>query len=497
MNSPNSDTISIIGRLLAGPMLGILIYGLLPDQYSNETGQLIDLTFAARATAAVAVWMAIWWMTEATSVYATALVPLVAFPLLGIASIKQMSSSYGHELIFLFMGGFILALALERWGLHRRFASHILSLFGTGSRTIIAAFMIVAASLSMWVTNTATTIMLLPVATSVIKMASSNNDESTGNFSVCLLLGIAYAASIGGVGTLVGTAPNIFLASFIETQMGSEISFAAWMMVGVPIVILFVPITWLCLVRILYPVSATEIPGLKEKLISFQNEQGRIQRGEKLTLIVFAMTAAGWITRPLLTKMTIMGYVPLEGLSDAGIAMTAALALFIIPVRSKERNFLMDWQTAVKLPWGVLILFGGGLSLAAALANTGLTDFLGSRAIALDGLPMFLIVGIVISIMIFLTELTSNMATTATLIPIFYAVALGLGLDPYWLIIPATIAASCAFMLPVATPPNAIVYGSGQISIPQMCRAGIVLNLIGMILITMLTYSLIIPVLSH
>ena len=264
-----------------------------------------------------------------------------------------MSSSYGHELIFLFMGGFILALALERWGLHRRFASHILSVFGTGSRTIIAAFMIVAASLSMWVTNTATTIMLLPVATSVIKMASSNNDESTGNFSVCLLLGIAYAASIGGVGTLVGTAPNIFLASFIETQMGSEISFAAWMMVGVPIVILFVPITWLCLVRVLYPVSVTEIPGLKEKLISFQNEQGRIQRGEKLTLIVFAMTAVSWITRPLLTKITIMGYVPLEGLSDAGIAITAALVLFIIPVRAREREFLMDWQTAVKLPWGL------------------------------------------------------------------------------------------------------------------------------------------------
>jgi sodium-dependent dicarboxylate transporter 2/3/5 len=498
-----SIRIRIIG-LVSGPLAGGVLFLLLPTEYLNEAGQLVPLANAARAAAAIGLWMAIWWMTEAISIYVTALLPLVAFPLTGAVSMKDSAASYGHEIIYLFLGGFVLALAIERWGLHKRFALNVLSRVGMRPTHIIGGFMGIAAFSSMWVTNTATTIMLLPVALSVARLiVDGNRDQPRSvpasherNFSVCLLLGIAYAASIGGIGTIIGTAPNIFVVSFVENQLGREISFLTWMMFGVPLVLVFVPIAWWVLSHRIYPVGSVHIGEISDTLSDLRDGLGPMDRAEKLTLAIFGLTAMSWICRPLLNQMYIGGFQPLAGLTDSGIAVLAALTLFIVPVKLKQGLFLMNWEHAVRLPWGILILFGGGLSLAGALDSTGFSEFLGSRAIVLQALPAVVVVALVITMIIFLTELTSNTATTATLIPIMFAVAGGLGLDPYLLVIPAGIAASCAFMLPVATPPNAIIFGSGQLTLPQMSRAGIWLNLIGIVLITALTYAVIIPVLG-
>lgn len=489
-----------ITGLFCGPIVALMVFWWLPEQYIDDTGQLVALTVEARTAAAVAIWMAVWWITEAISVYATALLPLAVFPLTGTASIKTTAAAYGHELIYLFLGGFILALALERCGLHRRFALTALKAVGTRPTRIIAAFMFIAAFLSMWVTNTATTIMLLPVALSIIKLiddsAANSGDLTHRHFSICLLLAIAYAATIGGIGTIIGTAPNVFLVSYIRTQMNYEIGFALWMLFGVPLVIIFLPVVWWLLSRIIYRVSNQPIIGVNALLDRLHGELGPISRAEKMTLVIFLLTAGAWVTRPLLGKIVFGDMTPLNGLTDSGIAIIAALTLFVTPVHLAEHEFLMDWPTAVKLPWGLLILFGGGLSLAATLDRSGFSAFLGSQATVLSPLPMLLIVMAVTGMMIFLTELTSNTATTATLVPVLYAVAIGLGIDPLLLIVPAGVAASCAFMLPVATPPNAIVFGSGLVSIPQMSRAGFWLNLIAILLIPFMAWAVIMPVLG-
>jgi sodium-dependent dicarboxylate transporter 2/3/5 len=490
--------------LIAGPLSGFLLFLLLPSEYLDEAGQIVPLAFGARGVASVGIWMAIWWMTEAIPVYATALIPLAAFPLIGAASITQTATPYGHEIIFLFLGGFIIALALERWKLHRRLALNVLSRVGTRPTRVIGGFMLIAAFISMWVTNTATTIMLLPVALSVIRLTVPEGSDEIDfrlsdharNFPVCLLLGVAYAASVGGIGTIVGTAPNVFVVSFVANQMGREISFLTWMMFGVPVVLLLLPMVWWLLVRIVYPVGVESLFAVDSSLERLREELGPLSVAEKKTLVVFLLTALAWVTRPLLNDLQIGGSMPLAGLTDSGIAVIAALSLFVIPVDMRQWQFLMDWQTAVKLPWGLLILFGGGLSLAAAMDNSGFSEFLGTRAMGLEPLAGVLIVALVTGLMIFLTEITSNTATTATLIPVLFAISGSLGLDPYYLIIPAGIAASCAFMLPVATPPNAIVFGSGQVTVPQMTRAGFWLNLMSIILITTLTYLVIIPVLG-
>ncbi len=493
----------IIG-LVCGPLAALAVFWWLPHQYIDDAGQQAALTVEARAAAAVAIWMAVWWITEAISVYATALIPLAVFPLTGAATIKTTAAAYGHELIYLFLGGFILALALERCGLHRRFAFTTLKAVGTRPTRIIAAFMFIAAFLSMWVTNTATTIMLLPVALSIIKLldepvgqaGADDEQPARRNFSVCLLLAIAYAATIGGIGTIIGTAPNIFLVSYIHTQMNVEISFALWMQFAVPLVIIFVPIVWWLLSRVIFRVSNRPIVGVEVLLNRMHVDLGPMSRAEKLTLVIFLLTAGAWVMRPLLTRITFGTVTPLAGLTDSGIAIIAALALFVTPAHLAKREFLMDWSTAVKLPWGLLILFGGGLSLAATLDRSGFSAFLGSQAAVLSPLPMILIVALVTGTMIFLTELTSNTATTATLIPVLYAVAIGLGIDPLLLIVPAGMAASCAFMLPVATPPNAIVFGSGQVSILQMSRAGFWLNLVAILLIPFMAWAVIMPALG-
>ncbi|MDH5306759.1 MAG: DASS family sodium-coupled anion symporter [Myxococcales bacterium] len=500
--------------LVGGPLLALVTYACLPASYPGADAAPVAFSPAGQATAAVAVWMAAWWMTEAIPVFATALLPLALFPLFGAVPMRATAAPYGHELIFLFMGGFILALSMQRWGLGQRVALAALRVTGDAPERVVGSFMLVTAFLSMWVSNTATATMMLPIALSVIdrvlrretgaglergkpfEAGAAGEGRAGHNFAVCLLLGVAYAASIGGVGTLIGTPPNLFLASFAREQLGQEISFVRWMGVGLPLVIVFLPLAWWLLTRFLYPIHLEQPVSGAEVARAAYRELGPIRRGEWATLSVFTLTASAWLLRPLLTQLSLGGVQPLAGLTDSGIAMIAALALFVIPVDWRRREFAMNWETAVRLPWGVLLLFGGGLSLAAAIQANGVDAFIGSHVGALGGLPSLVVVASVSTLMVLLTELTSNTAAAATLVPILAAVAPSLDLHPYLLIVPATLAASCAFMLPVATPPNAVVFGSGYLTITQMIRAGVWLIGLSVLLITALAYTLIGPVLG-
>ncbi|TNE77380.1 MAG: DASS family sodium-coupled anion symporter [Gammaproteobacteria bacterium] len=474
--------------LIGGPLLAAVVFWLVPDTATGLDGGEIAIGTPGRITAALASWMALWWLTEAVSIYATALLPLALLPLGGASNITTTAQAYAHPLIFLFMGGFILALALEKWHLHRRFALGVLRLVGTKPATLVGGFMFVAAAMSMWITNTATTLVMLPILLSVIALLDSDAPNRE-NFSLCLLLGVAYSASIGGIGTIVGTVPNMFTVSFIQRELGMDISFIRWMSFSLPLVVLFVPLTWWLLTRWLFPPGDQAVDGA---LLREPREPWTL--GAKLTLVIFLLTASSWIARPLLVKTPL-----LEGLSDTGIAIIAALLLFIVPVNLKQREFLIDWETALKLPWGILLLFGGGLALAGAIRSTGVGELLAVQLAGVHGVPPLVLTLLVVTLIIFLTELTSNTATTTALVPIFAVMAQGLGINPLAIIIPATIAASCAFMLPVATPPNAIVFGSNLIRIPQMARAGFWLNLLGILLIS-LTMHLILgldPALGH
>lgn len=451
--------------LLAGPIVAaMMLLGSPPEAMS----------VAAWRTAAVGVLMAIWWITEAIPIPATALLPLVLFPALDVASPTAAAAPFANPVIYLFLGGFLLALALEHCGLHRRIAVAILRVAGTRPGPLILGFMVTTAFLSMWVSNAATVAMMLPIASSVIPLATIDHEDipavRPGAFPVALLLGIAYAANIGGLGTLVGTPPNALLAGFVQSSYGIRIGFAEWMLLGVPIVCLGIPVTWWLLTHHLYPVGARPIAGGGAVLTEMRDDLGPMSRTEWTVGLITALTALAWIIRPLLER-----WVP--GLSDSGIAIAGALLLFLVPISWRPFEVAMRWDQAERLPWGVLVLFGGGLSLAAAVQATGLAEWIGGALGGLGAYPPVVVVLAITTVVIFLTELTSNTATAATFLPVVAALALGIGTDPLQLAIPATLAASCAFMMPVATPPNAIVYGTGRITLPQMVRAGLWLNL--------------------
>ncbi|MEL7833733.1 DASS family sodium-coupled anion symporter [Fodinibius sp. Rm-B-1B1-1] len=435
-------------------------------------------------TAAVGLLMAIWWITEALPIAATALLPIVLLPVLNITTIDEATTPFANPLIFLFMGGFVIAQAMERWDLHKRIALNIVSFVGIKPSSIIMGFIIASAFLSMWVSNTATALMMLPIALSVLKLVE-NQKESTDklNFEIVLVLSIAYGCNVGGMGTIIGTPPNALLAGFMSENYGFEIGFAQWMMVGVPIMLVSLPILYFLLVKVIYPIKLKELPGGKKLIETQLANLGAITNAEKKVSLVFIGTALLWITRPLLTN-----YIP--GLSDAGIAITAAVSLFMIPVDLGKGQFLLSWSDAEELPWGVLILFGGGLSLASAISSTGLAEWIGQGVGVIGTWPIMLLVGVVVLLIVFLTEITSNTATTAAFLPILASVAIGLGENPMLLAVPAALGASCAFMLPVATPPNAIVYGSGKISIPEMSKAGLWLNLVFIVLLTVGAFTL-------
>ncbi|MDP6608043.1 MAG: SLC13 family permease [Vicinamibacterales bacterium] len=482
----------------AGPVVAVVVYLLLPETYLAE-GVRVAFSHAGRTTAALAAWMALWWLTEAIEIPATALLPLVVLPVVGAGSIREVAAPYAHDLIFFFMGGFILSIAMQRWALHRRIALVTLSIVGTSPPRIVAGFMVATAGLSMWLSNTATTIMMLPIALSVVAMVGDRQGDAASDdrhrLSVCLMLGIAYAASIGGVGTIIGSPPNLFLVSYVREALGRDITFAQWMAMGLPLVLVFLPITWWLLTRVLFPLPSRALDGA-DAIRAACAALKPMSAAERAVAVVFGAAALAWIGRAWLTGVTVAGVRPLAGLTDAGIAMTAALSLFIIPARSTGAGAVMRWRDLEAMPWGILVLFGGGLSLAAAIQANGVDAFLGRQAAAWQGMPSWLIIVLVTTVVIFLTELTSNTATAATFVPILGGVAPGLGVHPYLLIVPAALAASWAFMLPVATPPNAIVFGSGHVSVSDMRRAGLRLNIAGVVVLTGLAYFVALPLLG-
>ena len=463
----------LIGLFL-GPVLAIAML---------SSGAPAGLTEAGWMTAAVGVLMATWWATEAVPIAATALLPIVVFPILGIASIQDTVPPYANKVIFLFLGGFIVAYAMQRWNLHRRIALIVLQHVGGNGRSLFGGFMLAAAVISMWVMNTSTTMMMLPIAVSIIGVIHNTvehlDDKGKDHFQYALLLGIAYGATIGGMATLVGTAPNALLAAFMQESYGTEIDFASWMLVGLPLSALMLPLAWLMLTRVVFKVDFRTSGEGRAALRRLKEELGPVTVPERRVATVFVLMAVAWVTRPMLIKLP-----GLSGLDDSVIAIAGALALFILPSGDRKDGLLLRWTYAERLPWGVLLLFGGGLTLASAVSRTGLAEWLGGTLQAVGTLPLPVIVIIAAAMIIFLTELTSNTATTATFLPVVGAIAIEAGFDPIVLTVPVTFAASCAFMLPVATPPNAIVFGSGMLTIPKMVRAGIMLNLVGIVVVS-------------
>lgn len=497
--------------LVGGPLLALLVFFILPHEYRGADGGVVPFTAAGRATLAGMAWMAMWWMTEAVAIEVTALLPIVLFPLAGIMPLGKTTANYGADVIFLFLGGFVLALAIARWGLDRRIAFATLRLVGTRPKAIVAGTMGATAFISMWVSNTATAAMMVPIVLSVVDVALRsrrgaglvecggipNDDRDVRNFALSALLGIAYAASIGGLGTIIGSPPNGILVRFVEQNSGVRVTFLDWMLLGVPAVLAFLPLAWLLNTFLLFPSKMKEIKGGRDYVRNEWAKLGPMSTGERATLAVFAVTVTLWMTAPLLKDLQIAGSSPLKGLSDSGIAVAAAIALFLLRVKGKTGSeALMDWNTAVKLPWGVLVLFGGGLALAMATEVNGVPGFIGSLAGGLAGWPLWAILVAVIAVMVFMSELTSNTAQVATMLPILAALGPVLGVQVGVLLVPATIAASCAFMMPVGTPPNAIVFGTGLVRMPDMMKAGLWLNLTGIVLIFALTYAVFMPVLS-
>ncbi len=461
-----ANHIARLGFIL-GPLAALLTISFWQPGNLPEAGVL---------TAAIVAWMAIWWVTEAAPIAVTALIPLMLFGPLGITPAKTAASAYAHPIIFLFMGGFIVALAIENTNLHKRIALTLLSAAKKNGASVIAAFMAVAMFLSMWMTNTATTIMLLPIAMSVVLMLRESFDEalqsSVTAFGIALLLGIAYSASIGGMATLVGTAPNAFLAAYASEQLGFDIGFLDWMLVGVPTALILTPIVWWVLTRVAFKITLTLNDDAKQVIGDARKQLGRMSGGEIRTAAIFAILVAAWMTRPLIQAQ---GWLPL--LNDTAFAIAAAIAVCIVtnPATGKP---LVEWDDTKRVPWGVLLLLGGGLSMAGAITSSGLAQYLGEQLSTLDTIPFALLIVVMIGAMIFITEVSSNTASTATFVPIAAGIAIALGQQATPLIVPLTLAASCAFMLPVATPPNAIVFGSGELKSHHMMRAGIWLNLL-------------------
>lgn len=516
-----------LGFLLGVPLFLFLLWPGLTPGLSNS----------GRCLLATSGLMAFWWITEAIPIPATALLPLCLYPLLGILPMVEVARNYGDENIFLFLGGFFIAMAMQKWQLHRRLALHIIRWIGTSPRRLVLGFMCASAFISMWISNTATTMMMYPIALAVIlqlateqgkgqgasgkgqetksqktksdkeptsnqRPATNNQQSAHVNFRTCMMLAIAYASSIGGIGTLIGTPPNIIFAT-ISRKLYPEapvVDFLHWLAFGSSLVLLFLPICWLVLTRLLFPVTTRLFSGGHDVIDAEIEKLGRMSAGERGVLSIFSLTALAWIFRVDLELgfVTIPGWTSALGVadkvSDATVAMIAGIALFVIPANFRRGEFLLDWSSAVKIPWGILLLFGGGIAMSAGFKSTGLSAWLGERLALLGDWPPVAVIAAVCLLVTFLTEVTSNTATATIFMPIMAATAQAMSLHPFLLMIPAAISASCAFMLPVATPPNAIVFASGHVSVPQMAKAGVMLNFIGVVLVTAIVYFIAVPV---
>lgn len=483
----NNEPRSYKPTQLIGLILGPLLFALTLLFFSPE-----GLSDSGRAILASTLWIPVWWITEAIPIPATSLLPIILFPLTGGLEIGPTTASYGDDTIFLFMGGFMIALAMEKWDLHKRIALNIITFIGTSTQRIVLGFMVATGFLSMWISNTATAMMMVPIGLAIIYQVSESLkddpsvDTSPENFSFgkVLMLGIAYSASLGGIGTLIGTPPNTLLAGAVSKLYDVQISFAQWMLFGVPIAWIFIFIAWFYLVKIAYPMKVKQLPGGRKVIQDQKKALGATSFEEKAVLVIFVLAALSWISRSFILAQWN------DAINDAVIAMTASIILFIIPSVNKKGDHLLDWNTAVKLPWGILLLFGGGLAIAAGFVETGLAKWIGEQLTVLSGIGLYVILVAVVTLVIFLTEITSNTATSSMMYPIMASLALALGVHPYALMVSAGVAASCAFMLPVATPPNAVVFGSGYLRIPDMAKAGFWLNIIGVIIVPIAVFFL-------
>lgn len=478
---PNSKMPRYQTRQWIGLILGPLLF-MITLLYFHPEG----MTEGARGVLASTLWVATWWITEAIPIPATSLLPIVLLPLTGAIEMGQVTSAYGDGTIFLFMGGFILALAMEKWGLHKRIALSIILLIGTSTKRIILGFMVATGFLSMWISNTATAMMMMPIGLAIIyqvrdSMKATGEKEDKG-FGKAIMLGIAYSASIGGLGTLIGTPPNAIFAANVNKLYDTQISFGGWMLFGVPIAVGLLILAWIYLVKIAFPLKMKSLPGGREVVQAQLRDLGKMTFEEKLVLIVFSATALSWITR----TFVIQKFIPT--MNDTIIAIIAGVLLFVLPSKNPKKVRLLDWNDAKNLPWGILLLFGGGLAIAAGFKETGLALWIGEQLTVLNGLHLLVVLLIVATIVLFLTEITSNTATATMLFPVMASLALALDVHPYTLMIAAGIASSCAFMLPVATPPNAVVFGSGYLKIGDMVKAGFWINLICILLIPIMIY---------
>ncbi|MDB4605160.1 DASS family sodium-coupled anion symporter [Flavobacteriaceae bacterium] len=467
--------------LFLGPVFFLTIL-LWPEPFLSNEGD---------AVIAVALWMITWWLSEAVSISVTALLPLLLFPLLDIMPIAEVGNNYGSPIIFLFFGGFVMALALEKVNLHRRIALNIIRITGTTPNKVVLGFMIATASLSMWISNTATTVVMLPIAMSVIKLLIHDIDGFTKkdrNFAVSVLLGIAFSANAGGIATVIGTPPNSILIGLLENEYQIEISFLKWMLFALPFSIIMIGLSYVTLVHLIFPSKGLNFSASKEVIQVELRKLGPTRSKEKMVLGIFAVTVSLWIFRTLINSI-----FPSLGLSDTMISMFSAISLFAVPFNLKKGDFILDWKDTEKLAWGILILFGGGLALAKGMSVSGIVDQV-SQSIAAGNFSVTATASLLILLMLFMTELMSNVALVAVLAPVVAGIAIGLGIPMVYLLIPVTMASSCAFMLPMATPPNAIVFASGFIEVKDMVKAGVLLNIVA-VLILIVLFEYVIPLL--
>ena len=466
---------NILGLIL-GPLLFLAIMIFVDAE---------GLSFEAKCILASTAWMAVWWVTECVPISVTALLPIVLFPLTGGMDLATTTAAYGHKLVFLFVGGFLIALAIEKWHLHKRLALNIIRVTGSNKSRVILGFMLATAFLSMWISNTATSIMILPVGLAIISQLKDDPktiENENEVFGKSLMIAIAYSASIGGMATLIGTPPNMVLAGVVEESYGIKLNMFDWMKFGVPLSSFLLIICWLYLTKIAFKFKNEEFSAGKEEILRQINKLGRFSNEEIKVLIVFTLTALGWIFRGSIETIFPM-------IDDTIIAIFFAVTLFIIPTKNHKSNTtLLVWNDTVKLPWGILILFGGGMAIASAFGKSGLALWIADLLQNLNDVSLFLIILIIVTSINLLTEVTSNMATTAMLLPVLVTIALAIEVHPYFLLVSATLAASCAFMLPISTPPNAVVFGSGFLKIEDMFKKGVWMNLISIITITLVVY---------
>ncbi len=465
--------------LILGPLLFLAVQILPVEIVSREADVVI----------ATALWMVSWWITEAVSISVTSILPLLLFPLFKVMPMETVGANYGSPIVFLFFGGFVLALALEKVNLHKRIALTIIKKTGTTPNKVILGFMIATAFMSMWISNTASTVVMLPIAMSVINLLIEDRDGFTGNdknFALSVMLGIAFSANAGGIATVIGTPPNSVLIGLLENEYHIEVSFFNWMLIGLPFSIILIAIIYVVLVKWMFPCKGLVFSTSKDVIDESLKKLGKISSKEKHVLIIFGVMVVLWISRSLINSL-----IPGLALSDTMISIFGALALFAVPHSLQKGDFILVWKDTQKLAWGILILFGGGLALAKGMSSTGIVDLV-ATSISSSNISILLMASLLILLMLFMTELMSNVALISVLAPVVAGIAIGLEIPILYLLIPVTIASSCAFMLPMATPPNAIVFASGYIKVNQMAKVGIIINLIAVILL-ILAFKFFIP----